>query len=68
MDTPVADAAGIVESTVGGTSAAAVVNVQTVLLASAVPSTSVIPVVTVAVYVVLDASGLVGASVATSFA
>jgi hypothetical protein len=49
IETPVADAAGTVETTVGATSATAVVNVQTVLLTGDVPAKSVTPVVTVAV-------------------
>ena len=48
-ETPVAVAAGIVETTVGATSVDAVVKVQVLLAANDVPATSVIPVVKVAV-------------------
>jgi hypothetical protein len=48
-DTPVADAAGIVDTTVGATSVDAVVKVQVLLLARALPAISVTPVFTCAV-------------------
>ena len=58
---------GMVEITVGGvvSGAAAVVKVQMKLFASASPARSVVPVVIVAVYTVLDAKLAAGVNVAT---
>jgi hypothetical protein len=66
--TSLADAVGIVETTVGATSAFAVVNVHVLAVAKGVPATSWTPVVTVAVYTVFDASEEVGLRTATSLA
>jgi energy-converting hydrogenase Eha subunit B len=63
--TPVAPLAGVTDVTVGGTGAAAVVNVHASFDASAVPDESVAPVVIVAVYCVLYARFADGVNVAT---
>ena len=65
MEAPVAPLVGITEETVG-TGPAAVVNVNELALAIALPVAATTPVVTTAVYIVLGASGAFGVSVAVN--
>ena len=65
IGTPVAAFAGVVEITVGGVGAGAVLKLQTYVLASAVPVEFLAPVDIVAVNRVLTASEAAGVKVAT---